>query len=132
MSPLLSQLEDARNDLDGQRAEIDGIDTTISNLDSLINDITKKTAYITMSTDDKGNPCIELGKQDSPFKLRITNESIDFMQDGVKIAYITNRQLYIQSSVVTDEMKVGAGSGFIWKKRSNGNMGLRWMGGGLI
>jgi len=95
----------------------------------LVNDITQKTAYITMSTDDTGNPCIELGKQDSPFKLRITNESIDFVQDGVKIAYITNRQLYIQSSVVTDEMKVGAGSGFIWKKRSNGNMGLRWIEG---
>ena len=129
MNPLLSQLEDARNDLDGQRTEIDGIDTTISNLDSLVDDITEKTAYITMSTDEKGDPCIELGKQDSPFKLRITNESIDFVQDGVKIAYITNRQLYIQSSVVTDEMKVGAGSGFIWKKRQNGNMGLRWIEG---
>ena len=129
MSSVLSRLETARDELDKQRDDIEGIDTTISNLDSLINDITKKTAYITMSTDDKGNPCIELGKQDSPFKLRITNESIDFVQDGVKIAYITNRQLYIQSSVVTDEMKVGAGSGFIWKKRQNGNMGLRWIEG---
>ena len=122
----LEETKDAVANADSQISELDQI---TSNLDSLVNDITQKTAYITMSTDDTGNPCIELGKQDSPFKLRITNESIDFVQDGVKIAYITNRQLYIQSSVVTDEMKVGAGSGFIWKKRSNGNMGLRWIEG---
>ena len=79
-----------------------------------------------MATDDSGSPCLELGKQGNPFKLRITNTSIDFMQGTERIAYITNRQLYIQSSVVTDEMKIGASSGFIWKKRSNGNMGLRW------
>lgn len=95
----------------------------------LANDISNKTAYITMSTDETGAPCIELGKADNPFKLRITNTSIDFMQDNQKIAYITNRSLYIQSSVVTDEMKVGDNDGgFIWKKRSNGNMGLRWEG----
>lgn len=129
ISSITDSIEEAKDTILTQGHEISGLNSTVDNLDSLISDITKKTAYITMSTDDKGNPCIELGKQNSPFKLRITNESIDFMQDGVKIAYITNRQLYIQSSVVTDEMRVGAGSGFIWKKRSNGNMGLRWIGG---
>lgn len=129
ISSITDSIEEAKDTISTQGHEISGLNSTVENLDSLINDITEKTAYITMSTDEQGNPCIELGKQNSPFKLRITNESIDFMQDGVKIAYITNRQLYIQSSVVTDEMRVGAGSGFIWKKRSNGNMGLRWIGG---
>lgn len=129
ISSITDSIEEAKDTILTQGHEISGLNSTVDNLDSLIGDITEKTAYITMSTDEKGSPCIELGKQNSPFKLRITNESIDFMQDGVKIAYITNRQLYIQSSVVTDEMKVGAGSGFIWKKRSNGNMGLRWIGG---
>lgn len=129
ISSITDSIEEAKDTILTQGHEISGLNSTVDNLDSLIGDITEKTAYITMSTDENGSPCIELGKQNSPFKLRITNESIDFMQDGVKIAYITNRQLYIQSSVVTDEMKVGAGSGFIWKKRSNGNMGLRWIGG---
>lgn len=130
ISGITNSINDARDTVNNMVGTVDNLGETVSNLDSLINDITEKTAYIIMATDDKGNPCIELGKQNNPFKLRITNESIDFMQDGVKIAYITNRQLYIQSSVVTDEMKVGAGSGFIWKKRSNGNMGLRWIGDG--
>lgn len=93
----------------------------------LANDVATKTAYINMSTDDTGSPCIELGKSDNEFKLRITNTSIDFMQGSQKIAYITNQSLYIQSSVVTDEMKIGDESGYIWKKRSNGNMGLRYV-----
>ena len=76
---------------------------------------------------ETGSPCIELGKSDNEFKLRITNTSIDFMQGAQRIAYITNQSLYIQSSVVTDEMKVGDESGYIWKKRSNGNMGLRYV-----
>lgn len=130
ISGITNSINDARDTVNNMVGTVDNLGETVSNLDSLINDITEKTAYIIMATDDKGNPCIELGKQNNPFKLRITNESIDFMQDGIKIAYITNRQLYIQSSVVTDEMKVGAGSGFIWKKRSNGNMGLRWIGDG--
>ena len=129
INTITDSLEETKDAIANADSQISELDQITSNLDSLVNDITQKTAYITMSTDDTGNPCIELGKQDSPFKLRITNESIDFVQDGVKIAYITNRQLYIQSSVVTDEMKVGAGSGFIWKKRSNGNMGLRWIEG---
>ena len=98
----------------------------LNKTNDLLNDVTQKTAYINMSTDSSGDPCIELGKQDNPFKLRITNTSIDFIQDGMRIAYISNRQLYIQKSVVTDEMKIGSTSGFIWRKRANGNMGLRW------
>ena len=100
----------------------------VNKANDLLDDVTQKTAYINMAADDSGAPCIELGKQGNPFKLRITNTSIDFMQDNMRIAYITNRQLYIEKSVVTDEMKVGSASGFIWKKRSNGNMGLRWVG----
>lgn len=129
ISSIMSSINEAQNTIEEQGGNIAGLNNTISNLDSLVNDLAEKTAYIIMATDDEGNPCIELGKEDNPFKLRITNSSIDFMQDGLKIAYITNQQLYIQSSVVTDEMKIGATYGFIWRRRSNGNMGLRWTDG---
>ena len=79
--------------------------------------------------DTGGTPYIELGQQDGDFKVRITNTEMAFMQGTDKIAYITNNQLYIQSSVVTDEMKIGATDGFIWKRRGNGHMGLRWVNG---
>lgn len=123
---LQSSVEENANQIDDVIGDVSGVKNLAQQAKDLADDVAEKTAYINMTQDDNGDPCIELGRSSSPFKLRITNTSIDFMEDGIRIAYITNRQLYIQSSVVTDEMKIGATSGFIWKKRGNGNMGLRW------
>lgn len=123
---LQSQVNDTAASVDQVEKDLTTTNSLINKANDLIEDISEKTAYINMATDDSGSPCIELGKSGNPFKLRITNTSIDFMQDSAKIAYITNRQLYIQSSVVTDEMKIGVNGGFIWKKRANGNLGLSW------
>lgn len=125
---ITSALDDASDKLQELTGSVDGIDDTVNKLDSLVNDLGKKTAYITMSTDENGAPCIELGKQGNEFKVRITNTSIDFIQGSSKIAYINNQSLYIQKAIVKDEMQIGEGSGFIWKRRGNGNMGLRWVG----
>ena len=123
---IQNQIDVASENITGIEKDVAETSNLLSKTNDLLNDVTQKTAYINMATDDSGNPCIELGKQGNPFKLRITNTSIDFMQDSMRIAYITNRQLYIEKSVVTDEMKIGSTSGFIWRKRANGNMGLRW------
>lgn len=125
---IQSQVDEATAGLDTVEKNLNSTTDMVNKANDLLDDVTQKTAYINMAIDDSGAPCIELGKQGNPFKLRITNTSIDFMQDNMRIAYITNRQLYIEKSVVTDEMKVGSTSGFIWKKRANGNMGLRWVG----
>lgn len=123
---IQNQIDAASENITGIEKDVAETSDLLNKTNDLLNDVTQKTAYINMSTDSSGDPCIELGKQDNPFKLRITNTSIDFIQDGMRIAYISNRQLYIQKSVVTDEMKIGSTSGFIWRKRANGNMGLRW------
>ena len=123
---IQSQIDEATAGLDTVEKNLNSTTDMVNKATDLLDDVTQKTAYINMATDDSGAPCIELGKQGNPFKLRITNTSIDFMQDNMRIAYISNRQLYIEKSVVTDEMKIGSTSGFIWKKRENGNMGLRW------
>lgn len=111
----------AENDLSQVSSDIDSLKESTSYL-------TELNSYITMG-DSEGTPYIELGQKDGEFKVRITNTEMSFMQGTDKIAYITNNQLYIQSSVVTDEMKIGATDGFIWKRRGNGHMGLRWVNG---
>lgn len=124
-SPIQKQIDKAVEDAVGANNKASEAKDLADKTEQLANDISKKTAYINMSTDEQDRPVLELGKAENPFKLRITNESIDFMEGSNRIAYITNQKLYIQSSVVTDQMQVGEGHGFIWKKRSNGNMGLR-------
>lgn len=127
---IQSALNGAIGDIQDVKGDISGINDLANKTNQLANDVAKKTAYINMTQDESGQPVMELGQQNGEFKLRITNTSIDFMQGSQKIAYLSNRQLYIQSSVVTDEMKIGATSGYIWKKRGNGNMGLRYVSGG--
>ena len=128
MSNINSQLSTAQNQLNDLAGDMGQIDQTINNLNDLANDLVNKTAYIVMTTDSTGSPCIELGKSDNQFKLRITNTSIDFMEGSSRIAYIDNQTLYIERAVIKNELQIGEGTGFIWKKRSNRNMGLRWIG----
>lgn len=129
MGSINSQLNEAKDQLNNLSGEMTQADETISNLNDLANDLSEKTAYITMTTDEEGNPCIELGKSDNEFKVRITNTSIDFMQGGLKMAYFSNNSLYIEKAIIKNELQIGEGNGFIWKTRSNGHLGLRYVEG---
>lgn len=115
----LDGVEEVEGDLNTANGTIDSIKHQVGELNEL-------KSYITMG-DDTGTPFIELGSKQGDFKVRITNTEMAFMQGTQKIAYITNKQLYIQSSVVTDELKIGDQQGYIWKRRSNGHMGLRYV-----
>lgn len=128
ISTITNTLDDAKNQLNDLSGSMAEANSTIQNVKDLANDLAEKTAYIVMTTDDSGNPCIELGKSDNDFKLRITNESIDFMDGSSRIAYVSNQMLYITKAVIKDELQIGEGSGYVWKKRSSGNMGLRYVG----
>lgn len=94
-----------------------------SNVGQNISYLKEKTEYIAVGTDDDGNPYIELGKKDSDFKLRITNEQIQFRDGQSTPAYVSNQKLMIEKAEVKNELRFG---NFVWTKRSNGNMGLIW------
>ncbi len=73
----------------------------------------------------EGEPCIELGESDSDFKLLITNTRIMFREGAGVPAYFNNQSMHIKKAVVEEELQQG---GFMWKVRSNGNLGLVWKG----
>lgn len=129
ISGIQKTANDALDEVKSLAGDLSLTDGQLSNLEGLVNDITKKTAYIKVITDNEGKPCIELGKEDSEFKVRITNTSVDFMEGNSVIAYVNNKSLYIERAVIKNDLQIGDGEGFIWKRRSNGNMGLRWIGG---
>ena len=99
------------------------LEGAIDNVDQNINYLKEKTEYIAVGEDDDGNPYIELGKKDSDFKLRITNEKLEFYDGSSVPAYISNRKLMIRKAEVIDELQFGD---FVWRQRPNGNMGLIW------
>lgn len=117
----LTAIKDAMSTMD---EENDATKNSLDSLTELINEVANKTAYITMSTDDNGDPCIELGKTDSLFKVRITNTAIDFLEGSNKLAYANNNTFYSETTVVKNELQIGEGPGFVWGTRENGNLGL--------
>ena len=128
MGAITSAIDNASNNINNLTSSMSQANNTINNLNNLANDLSKKTAYINMTTDDTGAPCIELGKTGNAFKVRITNTSVDFIEGSTKIAYVSNQALFIEKAIIKNELQIGESRGFIWKTRSNGNLGLRWFG----
>ena len=96
---------------------------SIENVEQDIENALAKTEYIAVGTDENGKPYIELGEGDSDFKVKITNEEIQFNDGPTTPAYISNQKLMIEKAQVDNELRFG---NFVWKERKNGNMGLTW------
>lgn len=106
------------------------LDESLDGVKNSIADWEMYFSYIRMGEDENGAPCIELGKYDEDFKLIITNEKIQFVAGSTCPAYITNESLRINKAVIDDELEHTCEQGsFVWKTRSNGNLGLIWKGG---
>ena len=103
--------------------EIKKANESISKISGDTEYLKTKTEYIAVGTDDNDKPYIELGEGDSKFKVKITNEKIEFKDGASTPAYITNQKLMINNSEVKNELRFGH---FVWKSRSNGNLGITW------
>ena len=99
--------------------------TSADQLKDQVNDITQKTAYMEIVQQEDGNPCLELGSSDNDFKVRLTNTSLGFYQGTLRVAYISNQALYIETAIIKSSLQFGETSGFVWKLRENGNFGLQ-------
>lgn len=124
----ISQLQDVVNgtseSLDDLVNEVGDVNSTVGILQQAVDDLGVLAEYVKITTYED-EPCIELGENDSDFKLLITNTRILFMEGSSTPAYITNQSLHIEKAVVEEELQQG---GFVWKIRSNGNLGLMWKG----
>ena len=117
----LNAIKDAMLNMKNDQGESN---SALEKLAGLVNDVANKTAYITMARDENGDPCIELGKTDSSFKVRITNKTIDFLEGSARIAYASNNTFYSETIIVKKNLQIGEGPGFTWSTRGNGNCGL--------
>lgn len=100
------------------------VDSAITILQQSVGDLGTIAEYVKIGTYE-GEPCIELGETDSDFKLRITNTKIMFLEGSNAPAYMNDESLFITKAVIEEELQQG---NFIWRVRSNGNLGLSWIG----
>lgn len=50
---------------------------------------------------------LTIGKEGSPLEIQITNEAVNFMDGGERVAWISGQQLHIGSAVIVDRLTVG-------------------------
>lgn len=106
-------------------SDVDNAESRVGILQQAVADLGELAEYIKITTYED-EPCIELGEGDSDFKLRITNTRMMFTEGSTVLAYFTNQSFHSKKIVIEEELQQG---GFVWKSRSNGNLGLVWKGG---
>src|SRR5699024_7559820 len=68
---------------------------------------------------------LEIGKSDSEMKVNISNTQIDFMDNGIAVAWIIEQQLLIRSAQVLDSFVIGNQK---FEKLGNGMTVVNWFG----
>lgn len=131
------KLGELTDDLGSTNAAVDVLNQAVKDLGVLAEYI--KIGTYTY-TDEDGNvqtePSIDLGENDTGFKLKITNTKIWFTDGATDLVSINskNKSLEIEKANIKGELQFGdeenvqAGGVWIWKQRSNGNLGLVWKG----
>lgn len=102
---------DAKNEMSGQidsvNGRIDGLKKTTDNVNNY------------MSFDNDG---LTLGKSDSAFKTKITNQEWSIQKNGAKVTYINDQTMYITDGQFTQSLKIG-NFGFV--PRANGSLDFK-------
>lgn len=123
-------ISDTANGLDDLSGIVLDANGKIDVLQSTAAALQERTEYVRSYTDENGQPCLELGEGDSVFKVRITNTEIQFAEDTDVPAKINRKRLEIEKAMIKSELQFGDdevdGGVWIWKRRSNGNLGLSW------
>lgn len=124
MAQTQADVETIRGLLSDLEESIGSVDGSVEVLKSALTDIESSIEWVKVTTFED-EPCIALGETDSSFRLLITNTRIMFVEGSSVVAYVSNQALNIKKAVIEEELQQGP---FVWKIRSNGNMGLLWKG----
>lgn len=104
-------VKDAKNEMNGQidsvNGRVDGLKQTTDNVNNY------------MSFDNDG---LTLGKSDSAFKTKITNQEWSIQKNGAKVTYINDQTMYITDGQFTQSLKIG-NFGFV--PRANGSLDFK-------
>lgn len=122
LSDLNTSISTVSTDLAALETSTGSTADTVSALEKAVDSLEKTAEYVRIGTYES-EPCIELGKSGSEFRLMITNTRIMFMKGDDIPTYIDTTGLVTQNITIEHELRQGE---WIWKRRANGNYGLQW------
>lgn len=109
--------------------EADGTTMIFQTIDEAINEVAGVEAthyaelltYIRFSEDG-----IEIGKEGNAITMRLDNDSLDFYNNGMKVAYMSDNTLYITNGRFLQTVRIG-NYGFV--PEDNGSVSFTYLGG---
>lgn len=108
--------------------EIRALQTALSGVEGQVGTVSGRVEEMTASfrrtMDASGNPVLDLMTTANGFSTRITNSEMAFLDNGQKVAYVSNKKLYIDQAEVVGQMKIGD---YAWVQRS-GHLSLKYVG----
>lgn len=105
--------------------ELGSIDFVVESLRGDLDKAETSLEWVKIDT-YQDEPCIIMAETDSDFKVIITNTRMVYYSDSLgELASFTNQALTVKKAIIEEELQQGP---FVWKVRSNGNMGLLWRG----
>ena len=106
---VAEQVAEVAGDVDGLAEEVAGFKDTV-------------TGYMDFNGDS-----LAIGVVGSSFKTEITNTEMAFTENGEKVAYVSNNDMYITRARVTDTLSVGTVSnGYFDFVTLPGGLALKW------
>ena len=102
---------DAKNEMNGQISSVNG---RVEGLKQTTDNVNNYMSF--------NNDALTLGKSDSAFKTKITNQEWSIQKNGAKVTYINDQTMYITDGQFTQSLKVGA-FGFV--PRANGSLDFK-------
>ena len=108
--------------------EIRALQTALSGVEGQVGTVSGRVEEMTASfrrtMDAGGNPVLDLMTTANGFGTRITNSEMAFLDNGQKVAYVSNKKLYIDQAEVVGQMKIGD---YAWVQRP-GHLSLKYVG----
>ena len=108
----------------------DGIEAKFSEMVLMVENVEGETqaqfrelaSYMRGYQNEEGQPVLELGSITSDIILRQTNERIQFVQNGIEVAYVSNNTLYITDGHFLNSLRIGD---FAYIPRANGSLDFK-------
>ena len=110
--------------------QADGIEAKFSEMVLMVETVEGETqaqfrewaSYIRGYQNEQGQPVLELGSVTSDIILKQTNDRIQFIQNGVEVAYVSNNTLYITDGQFLNSLRIGD---FAYLPRANGSLDFK-------
>ena len=108
------------------RSVADQIAEVSGDVDDLASDVADFRDTVTGYMDFNGDS-LSIGVVGSSFKTEITNTEMAFTENGEKVAYVSNNDMYITRARVTDTLSVGTvNNGYFDFVTLSGGLALKW------